>query len=152
MVKYMKKVFFVLALFVLLLNVSDKRPTMTAFNSLEGFGRYNVVFTDRTFSTKQLKNHFKDISIISVTPFYSPMFQNKIIEKSYSFDTISIDKNINRFIQNQIYNLEKMGFPTEANKVQINGVYIKKMVIYCNQKDIENLKNQIPNLEYQEKF
>lgn len=108
---------------------------------------YELNFDNKTLSTKNLLIYFSDMTIVSITPYINDIYANKINFKVYSFEPFSIKTNIDHFSLKFIKMLEELGYKGEALKAKLNGIYIKSLVVYCNNNGLNILKEKI-NFDY----
>lgn len=143
MVKDMKKL--LLCLLCLFLVSSNKSyETIFVFNENDNsYKFYEISFLNKCVSTKNLDKYFEDIEIISVSPFINELYADKINFERYNFEQISRERNITRFSNKFISILEKNNYKNDALKAKINGIYIKKIVVYCSCDKINLLKNKL---------
>ena len=74
------------------------------------------------------------------------MYKERLNYKQYYFEDVSLKENIARFKNSVITKLQNNNYKLDAIKMQISGIKIKKMKVYSNENNIQNLK--IDGMEY----
>ena len=148
----MKKIVVLLLLFIacfgIYLGLSKEQVTST-FNDYEtSYSIYELSFPNKNISTNNFEKYFKNYKIIEIKPYINKLYSNILSNyKSYQFSDISVNSNINRFKNNYVALLEKKGYRTEALKYKLDGIVIEKAIIYCSDKDIEEIITKIENIQ-----
>lgn len=130
----------------------EKKQIKYVFQEQE-FCTYHINFEKNLITTKQLNNLFQyqNFQIVSITPYYSKVYEKKIKNQTFNFSDLS--KNITlKKIENVYFDeLLKLGLQKELAKYKINGIPIHSMEVYTTPYYLEMLKQQYPLIEYYEK-
>lgn len=141
----MKKFF--VGLFVLLLcSMNFKKELIATVNlspNYEAYDVYELKFDIKQLSTKNFTKYINNVKVISIKPFINELYIDKLNFTEYKFNHLSIQSNINRFSNYFIELLNSNGYKQDALKGSIEGVFIKKVVVYGTIQEIEGLKNNL---------
>jgi len=153
----MKKILLFLS-FLFIFNISftflfyEKKQIKYFFQEQE-FCTYHINFEKSLITTKQLNNLFnqQNFQIISMTPYYSKIYEKKIENKTFLFSNLSKNIVLKKIENTYFEELSKLGLQKEIAKYKINGIPIHSMEVYTTPSYLEMLKQQYPFIEYYEK-
>lgn len=141
----MKK-FFVCLFVLLLCSMNFKKELIATVNlspNYEAYDVYELKFDIKQLSTKNFTKYINNVKVISIKPFINELYIDKLNFTEYKFNHLSIQSNINRFSNYFIELLNSNGYKQDALKGSIEGVFIKKVVVYGTIQEIEGLKNNL---------
>ena len=159
MTKIAKNIFSIIFIAILFMQyftfINNSNKTITAFSEANSdildYDNYLIDFKDE-LNTKNFKEKFSilennDYQIKKLYLNINETWNNNVKKElsEYSFD------NFENFITNYIEKLKKYNLSDEISDVDISGVRINKVLIYTSKKNIEKLKSQYNNIEYQKK-
>lgn len=129
MVKYMKKILLTFTIcFFVIFNFKEEK-TMPVFNEDNIYSVYTLEFPLKNISTNNFNDYFKNFDVISIEPYINTLYQSQI-KQQYQF--INIDK----FKEDYLKILENSGYRSEAVKLKIEGIKIKKIKVYSSNRDL----------------
>ncbi len=129
MVKYMKKILLTFTIcFFVTFNFKEEK-TMPVFNEDNIYSVYTLEFPLKNISTNNFNDYFKNFDVISIEPYINTLYQSQI-KQQYQF--INIDK----FKEDYLKILENSGYRSEAVKLKIEGIKIKKIKVYSSNRDL----------------
>jgi len=156
MTKFLKRIFSVIFIFILMLQymifISDNNKTVTVFSEATNYStNYSdyLIELNGSLSTKNF-NEFLNIlntneeQIKKIYPYYNRTW-NKNIKNDltqYSYD------NLNNFIEYYKNQLKQNNLDEEISNIDIYGIKIEKVLIYTTEHNIEKLKQAYPIIEY----
>lgn len=150
----MKKILlFLIFLFLFYVSFSflffEKETTKFVFSEDE-FSTYMIDFEKESFTTKTLSTFFneKNFDIISITPYFSPIYAKKIEVIPFYFNSFSKKLSLKRFEKDYLENLRKLGLKKEVTKYILQGIPIRFLEVYTNLSHIQKLKEKYPLLDY----
>ena len=133
MVKYMKKILLTFTIcFFVIFNFKEEK-TMPVFNEDNIYSVYTLEFPLKNISTNNFNDYFKNFDVISIEPYINTLYQSQI-KQQYQF--INIDK----FKEDYLKILENSGYRSEAVKLKIEGIKIKKIKVYSSNRDLARVK------------
>ena len=133
MVKYMKKILLTFTIcFFFIFNFKEEK-TMPVFNEDNIYSVYTLEFPLKNISTNNFNDYFKNFDVISIEPYINTLYQSQI-KQQYQF--INIDK----FKEDYLKILENSGYRSEAVKLKIEGIKIKKIKVYSSNRDLARVK------------
>ncbi|MEG2322042.1 MAG: hypothetical protein RSB71_00935 [Bacilli bacterium] len=135
----MKKVL-IIVLLLFLISFEKEETAFVLKQTNNEFQKYEITFEDKVISTNNFKKYFKN-NIISISPYVNNLY-NKLINLNYQFDYRSMDGNLTKFKNKYIKTLEEKGFKKDALEAKLNGIFIKKVILYSSSKDISYLNSQ----------
>lgn len=140
----MKKLYILFIILLFILSLDFKEKTVTTFKVEDNsYALYELSFNEKIINTNNFNSYFKDLKVISITPFINEIYVDKINFKEYKFNPISNYNNLDKFNKLFINMLDNNGYKSDALNSTINGIYIKKITLYCSMDDIEIIRNQI---------
>lgn len=150
----MKKVVALLLCCLLINLIMGKKEKIVSVFEEEStqYHLYELTFENKQLSTLNMGTYFSNYKIIAIEPYISSVYKYKMRSiEHYSFiQHQSVDQNITKFQHDYIDMLEQLGYRKEALKVQMNGVFINKIIIYIEFKDISHLQQAFPTLKWKE--
>lgn len=149
----MRKVLFFLGCLLLCLVIFKEERVDSVFSSdTFSYHIYELTFENKELSTRNFKDYFMDYKIIFVQVYLSDIYKHKIPSQIYPFVMHqSIEQNISRLEKKYIDLLEYIGYRKEALKVTMNGLFIKKVTLYCTNENIVILQQSFPNVQWLQK-
>ncbi len=132
MVKYMKKLLLTFTICFFVIFSFKEEKTMTTFNEDTTYSFYTLEFPLKNISTNNFNDYFKNIDVISIEPYINKLYQNQI-KQQYQFT------NIDKFKEDYLKVLENNGYRSEAVKLKIEGIKIKKIKVYSSNRDLARL-------------
>lgn len=145
----MKKVLFLLAVFLIILFSSNEKIEYAFKENVEGYYQYELIFENKELSTVNFETYFSNLQVLTIFPEISPLYKNQFPFLNYSFDTYrSISDNLSRFQNKYIHTLENSGYRKEALKAKMSGIIIAKVIIYSEENNIIYLRQQFLNMQY----
>ncbi len=132
MVKYMKKLLLTFTICFFVMFSFKEEKTMTTFNEDTAYSFYTLEFPLKNISTNNFNDYFKNIDVISIEPYINKLYQNQI-KQQYQFT------NIDKFKEDYLKVLENNGYRSEAVKLKIEGIKIKKIKVYSSNRDLARL-------------
>ena len=106
---------------------------MPVFNEDNIYSVYTLEFPLKNISTNNFNDYFKNFDVISIEPYINTLYQSQI-KQQYQF--INIDK----FKEDYLKILENSGYRSEAVKLKIEGIKIKKIKVYSSNRDKARIK------------
>ena len=124
-----------------LFNVSDNNTSLV-FNEIDEELFYEINLENNNITTNNLKNlNFK--SIIRAYPKFSNIYEERIEQKYYNFDTnLSVLENCMDMKKRYLFLLSHYGLISDKQEFQVTGIPISKIIIIGSNNDIESLKKQ----------
>lgn len=132
MVKFMKKIFILAICIFLLLNFKENK-TITTFKEDSEYSFYVLEFLNKNISTNNFDRYFAGLNVIWIEPYINELYADRI-KSRYQFD--SLDKFKSKYLDILINN----GYRTEALKLKLEGIKIKRIKLYASNIDISKLK------------
>ena len=104
---------------------------------------YEINLENNNVTTNNLKNlNFK--SIIRAYPKFSNIYEERIEQKYYNFDTnLSVLENCMDMKRRYLFLLSHYGLISDKQEFQVTGIPISKIIIIASNNDIESLKKTI---------
>lgn len=125
----MKKILLTFTIcFFVIFNFKEEK-TMPVFNEDNIYSVYTLEFPLKNISTNNFNDYFKNFDVISIEPYINTLYQSQI-KQQYQF--INIDK----FKEDYLKILENSGYRSEAVKLKIEGIKIKKIKVYSSNRDL----------------
>lgn len=125
----------------------EKRTSSTFNYDDYEFSEYILTFPNQNVSTNNFDIYFNDLKVIYVEAKVDKVYQQTLKNYiKYEFTSLSNLENINKLKENIISVLEDNGFRKEAVTIRVEGLKLKSVKVYCTDKDINNLSNNIENL------
>lgn len=129
----MKKILLTFTIcFFVIFNFKEEK-TMPVFNEDNIYSVYTLEFPLKNISTNNFNDYFKNFDVISIEPYINTLYQSQI-KQQYQF--INIDK----FKEDYLKILENSGYRSEAVKLKIEGIKIKKIKVYSSNRDLARVK------------
>lgn len=143
----MKKIIVLILISLFIFNLKDEK-VQTVFNEETEYSLYILTFPNKNISTENFINYFNNLKVIWIKPYMDNIYKKKMIKYSvYNFDSISIKSNINKFKNNFIKKLEENNYKKYALNYRIEGIKIEEIMVYCSNKQIDKINNQIENVD-----
>lgn len=144
----MKKIFLFIIGMYIVISLSKSDNTKMVFNETNSpYSNFIINFQNNNISTNNIDNYFYDIKIVWIEPYINNLYKEKFKGYTkYEFDYISNKKNIEKFINAYNKKLEIYGFKQDILKYKIDGIKIKRMMIYCSLNELNTLKQKIDGL------
>jgi len=135
-----KKIILIIIVMMLFF-VNKEEKVISTFNESDiNYSMYLLSFPNKNISTNNFDQYFNNLKVI----YIESSINNQ--KNKYSFDTSSVKNNINKYKNNIIKHLNNSGDKKIALNYKINGIVIDEALIYCTDKDILFLSNQIENI------
>ncbi|MFA5603271.1 MAG: hypothetical protein WDA12_00225 [Bacilli bacterium] len=151
-----KKIITILLLFLsinILLAINHKKDTKPVFEEVNSmyeneYDIYNLTTKDITINSRNINKYFSgtNIKVLGVYPKINYLYEKRLSNKLnyYQFKETTINKNIKKFEESYKKILDQSGFKTEINKVELSGINLVKIKIYCSNKELKELLNNNP--------
>ena len=125
-----------------------KEHTKLAFLE-EKICTYIINFETKPITTKKISAfNQKDFEIISITPYFSPVYEKKIDMKPFRFTFYHNNISLKKFEKQYFQELSKLGLKKEIAKYTIQGVPIQILEVRTNLSNIQKLKEKYPLITY----
>ena len=145
----MKKIVLLLLSCFLYIGLKKENVTMVFNDGNNEYSMYILEFPNLNISTNNIQKIFENIKIIWIEPYVNLLYKDKLNYKKYYFEEISLKENINKFIKYYKNLLNNNNYNIDAINIDITGLKIIKMQVYCKEQDIINLN--IDGLKYIQK-
>lgn len=133
MVKCMKKILLAFTVCFFVLSYFKEEKTVATFIEDDySYSFYTLEFPSKNISTNNFNEYFNNIDVIMIEPYVNKLYENQI-KQQYQFT--SIDK----FKEDYIKVLENSGYRSDAVKLKIEGIKIKKIKVYSSNRDLARL-------------
>ena len=139
MVKCMKKILLAFTIcFFILFNFKEEKTIATFSESDTFYALYTLEFPLKNISTNNFNDYFQNIDVVLIEPYINDLYYNRI-KRQYKFT------NIVKFKEEHIKVLEDSGYRSEAVKLKVEGIKIKKIKVYSSKRDLSrlNIENMI---------
>ncbi|MDD2518569.1 MAG: hypothetical protein PHI05_02820 [Bacilli bacterium] len=157
-----KKIIAILFLFLsinILLAINQKKDLKPVFDEINSkyeneYKIYNLTVKDISITSRNINKYFSgtNIKVLGVYPKINYLYEKKLSSKLnyYQFKETTINKNIKKFEESYKKILDQNGFKDEINKIELNGINLIKIKIYCSNKDLKELLNNNPKFIIEE--
>lgn len=144
----MKKILFIITILIVVVLLNKKEDTILTMNTTDV--ESNIVYLKiPNLTTKNITNYFDDDSdIIGLYPYVNPLYEKKIGNMFYTFNSNSLMSNINRFVDNYKNKLVNYNFTNDLVMVDYNGIKIITVKIYMNNEEIQEFLKKCKNCNY----
>lgn len=143
----MKRILIVLIIFLVTLIFNDDKVDYVFNEDLELGNLYEITFINN-LSTNNFLNYFNDIKVIWIKPKNNIIYQGKLKKYNiYYFKEIPNHINIENFKNNYIDYINKLGFISEAMKLNVSGIMIYKMKIYVSEEQLNYIKRVLTDIK-----
>lgn len=145
----MKKILIFLIFLTLILLCNYKEEVYPAFNyDDDEILIVNIIITN--LNTNNFYDYFdENIDIIGIYPKVNSLYKNKIGTMFYSFSQNNIKSNITSFIKYYKKVLKKNNFTNDLILIDYNGVYIEKVKVCINYKELLYFLGNCSNCIYE---
>ena len=150
MVDFMKKIFILVFLFLILLLLNDKDEVALVNKEITNDEMFVVLLSIPGLNTNNFVNYFdNDIKIIGIYPAVNILYKNKIGNVYYEFNSGGIKKNINDFTKFYKNKLKKNNFNNDLNLINYRGINIDKVEVYVNNDILKNFIYKCTKCKYE---
>ena len=149
----LKRIMLLCSLVILMIILSvSKTKTEIVYKEITNDNEYKEIylfFENDILNTNNFEEYLKRVKIIKIYPYINPIYENKIKPNySYSFNYKNHSYNLEKFKNDYIKKLTTIGLMNEVNEIQIKGITIKKVLVYSNLEELNELiKNK--NIKYE---
>ncbi len=144
-----------LIVFIIILNIMlniNKNNVNPVFleNNENNYEIYNLLIEDLSVTTKNIREYFNgSIKIIGFYPKINNIYNYKLKNEIgyYRFNESNFIKDIDKFTSYYKDVINKYGITSEIPKIELNGIGIKQIKIYCSERELNYLLNKYPTIK-----
>ena len=102
---------------------------------------YEIDLQDDGVNTNNLHERFPNIVILRAYPMFSSIYEERINQKYYNFDTtLPITENCAEMQNRYLFLLNHYGFIHDKQEYEIHGLPLSKILVWLDKNQINDLK------------